>query len=124
MAGFRIDQLNNSPPVANASPFRNPTSSKAHGVIHRAASCDEDTAPTGNLFGDAERRIMDTRQIMLVLEQERAKAGMTVQKWADYLDMPLGTYNGWLYGYREPGLERMLTAMDKAGYELVARRKP
>ena len=67
---------------------------------------------------------MDTKQIMLVLEQERAKAGMTVQKWADHLDLPLGTYNGWLYGYREPGLERMLTAMDKAGYELVARRKP
>jgi hypothetical protein len=36
--------------------------------------------PPERLNGDAERRSMDTKQIMLVLEQERAKAGKTLQE--------------------------------------------
>ena len=66
---------------------------------------------------------MDTRQIMLVLEQERAKAGKTLQEWADWLDVPISSYNGWLYRYREPGAEHLMRVLDKAGYELIVRRK-
>lgn len=60
---------------------------------------------------------------MRVMEQERAKTEMTIPEWAEHLDMPLGTYNGWLYGYREPRIEGMIRMLDKVGYELVARRK-
>ena len=67
---------------------------------------------------------MDTKQIMLVLEQERTKAGKTLHEWADWLDVPISSYNAWLYRYREPVTEHLMRVLDRAGYELIVRRKP
>lgn len=106
--------LNNSTPrpLRMRSPFR-PTDKL----------CENDTAPTGHLSGGAERRKMDRKGIMLVLEQERDKHNMTLQEWASHLNIPLSSYSGWIYGYREPGIERLIQLLDNAGYELTVRRK-
>ena len=66
---------------------------------------------------------MDTKQIMLVLEQERAKAGKTLQDWEDEYGIAKSTYQGWLYRYRTPNLETLIPLLDKIGLELIVRRK-
>ena len=66
---------------------------------------------------------MDSKGIVFALEQERMKTGMSIAKWADYISVPLSSYNGWIYGYRKPALCSVVTAMENAGLELIVRRK-
>ena len=88
-----------------------------------SAAYDDDTAPTGSLSGDAERRTMTTKEILMEIEKERVKSGKTLQDFEDEHGIAKSTYQGWLYRYRTPNLETLIPFLDKIGMELIVRRK-
>ena len=59
------------------------------------------------------------KEIVFALEQERARRGLTIDAWAEYLDMPRTSYCGWIYFRRRPSLERLMKVLHKAGFKLA-----
>lgn len=66
---------------------------------------------------------MTLKQTINALEKERARRRMSLEEWADELQVNLSTYTKWKYGQHSPMAATLFHMLARAGLEVRLRRK-
>lgn len=61
----------------------------------------------------------EIENLLLEIEKERARRGMTIDQFTEEIGVAKMTYCGWIYHRRTPGLENLIAALGKCGMKLA-----